>query len=54
MFRQFVDMSLREKLYIIFGAMIIANVAGITIGQIVFARMQVGGRAGVLLLLQTR
>ncbi|MBI3592716.1 MAG: MCP four helix bundle domain-containing protein, partial [Nitrospirae bacterium] len=44
MFRWFKDMSLKKKLYIVFGILIAVTVIGIVIGQIVFSRVQIGGR----------
>lgn len=43
MFRWFNNMSLKRKLYSIFGIIIISTIVGIIIGQITFARVQVGG-----------
>ena len=45
MFQKFKDMSLKKKLYIVFGALIGFAVIGISIGQIFFNRVQVGGDA---------
>ncbi len=44
MFKWFNDMSLKRKLYHIFGVMMVATIGGIIIGQITFARVQVGGK----------
>jgi methyl-accepting chemotaxis protein len=38
------NMSLKKKLYLIFGFMIASSVCGIIIGQITLARVQVGGK----------
>ncbi len=45
MIQQFKDMSLKKKLYIVFGALIAFAVIGISIGQVFFNRVQVGGDA---------
>ena len=43
MFKWLGDLGLKKKLYLIFGIMVGAAVTGIIIGQITFARVQVGG-----------
>ncbi|MBI5213229.1 MAG: methyl-accepting chemotaxis protein [Nitrospirae bacterium] len=45
MFKRLNDMSLKKKLYIISGVMVGATIIGLTIGQISFERVQVGGKA---------
>lgn len=40
----FYNMSLKKKFYSVFGLIIIGSIIGITIGQFVFARVQVGGK----------
>ncbi|MCL5237507.1 MAG: methyl-accepting chemotaxis protein [Nitrospirae bacterium] len=44
MFQGFKDMSLKKKVYIIFGVLIASAVIGILVGQISFQRVQVGGK----------
>ncbi len=41
----FQDMSLRAKLYLIFGIIVGVAIAGVIIGQVTFTRVQVGGGA---------
>jgi len=41
----FRDMSLKAKLYLIFGMIVSVAIVGVIIGQIAFTRVQVGGRA---------
>lgn len=38
------DMSIRKKLYVIFGILIVGAIAGVSIGLIAFERVQVGGK----------
>jgi len=44
MVRWFRDMSIKKKLYLVFGAMALGAIGGIIVGQITFARVQVGGK----------
>ncbi|MDA8215600.1 MAG: hypothetical protein M0Z64_10055 [Nitrospiraceae bacterium] len=44
MFQGFKDVSLKKKVYIIFGVLIASAVIGILMGQIFFQRVQVGGK----------
>lgn len=40
----FYNMSLKKKFYSVFGLIIVGSIIGITVGQFVFARVQVGGK----------
>jgi len=40
----FFDLSIRKKLYIIFGSIILATVVGVAVGQISFSRVTIGGK----------
>lgn len=40
----FFDLSIRKKLYIIFGSIIVATIVGVAVGQISFSRVMIGGK----------
>lgn len=40
----FYDLSIRKKLYVIFGVIVVGTIVGVAVGQYSFARVQVGGK----------